>query len=184
MATEAKVRVRIDTKQAKKGLRDLGKEGTAAAGRIGRDVRGGLGRGFALGAGMALGVRAARSISAGGIGDQFSERTSGIVAQADALLGAPDARARKAAREEVKNSNAEIVGRTGSTADAKRQFDAILPRHQAREQGASDINKELGGYVLTSEEMEKLKALFAPTTEAITEGLQKVADAAGRTQGH
>ena len=152
-AKEAKVRVRIDTKQAKEGLRGLGKEGAAAAGRIGRDVGGrgggqaggGLRRGFMLGAGLGLGVRAARAIEAGSIGAVVGELFAGKAADFDKWIGAADSRGRKAARQEIVGSLAEITGRTKDTSDAAAVYNNILPRHLARSEGAALIEQRLAG---------------------------------------
>lgn len=67
---EAKVRVRLDTRQAKGELRGLTKEGAKAGGRVGGGIRSALGRGMGmigLGVGVGAGMAALRGPTQGGI---------------------------------------------------------------------------------------------------------------------
>lgn len=183
MATEAKVRVRIDTKQAKKGLRDLGKEGAAAAGRIGRDAGGraggGLRKGFMLGAGLGLGVKAARAIEAGSIGDVAGEFIAGPAAAFDLAVSAPEARAKKAARQEVSASLAEITGRTKNTSDAVAVYNNILPRHLARTQGAALIQAALTDGDPAVKEAEDINKFSDQVIDALFGGIKRIIEAIG-----
>ena len=76
---EAKVKVRLDTRQAKGELRGLTREGGKTAGRVGAGIRSAMGRG--LGAmGLGVGIGAAMATLKG-------PTQSGIVASIDQTLG-------------------------------------------------------------------------------------------------
>lgn len=138
---EAKVRVKLDTTQAKRDLRGLAKQGQATSGRISKGVRGALGRGFgALGVGAAVGVgiAAVRGPTAGGIGDVVGEAFGGIGAQLSRLLLGdlkPEALADKFARDQTRQAfgQSEAMARSPG---AKSYFDNIRAIQLDREKGA------------------------------------------------
>ena len=69
---ETKVRVRLDTRQAKGEMREVRKEGERTAGSISEGLSATIRRGFAMtgaGAAFAGGVGAARAAVSGGVGD-------------------------------------------------------------------------------------------------------------------
>lgn len=155
MATDAKVKVTLDTKKALEDLRTLIREGETAAGRISGKAQGkgrgaaasDLGKGFGLGAGFALGRKIAGSVGIfSSIGDVVGEAFSGVRADFDAWSTAPLSRARSAARAETVQNFALQAYHSNSTTDAKSYFNTILrAKHIPQQQGASDINKALGG---------------------------------------
>ena len=104
---EAKVRVRLDTRQAKSDLRGLTRNAAATAGRVGAGIRGAVGRGLGavgLGGGIGVGLAAVRASTSSGLGDVVGEIFGGIGAQLNEFfLGDMDdgARADKAARDET-----------------------------------------------------------------------------------
>lgn len=73
VSEEAKVRVRLDTRQAKGDLRGLNKEASKSAGKLGASARGALGRGLGVigfgGLGVAAGLSAIGGPTMGGLGD-------------------------------------------------------------------------------------------------------------------
>lgn len=121
MGKEARIKVRLDTSQAKGDLRSLTKDAAAAAGRVGGGLRRAAGRGLgAVGLGGALGVGlgAVRGATQSGIGDVVGEAFGGTGARlAETIFGDLDekARADKAAREETIQAFKSIAGATGTT---------------------------------------------------------------------
>lgn len=132
MADEAKVRVRLDTTQAKAELTSLTHEAARTAGRVGTWVRGRVSRGLGmvgLGTAVGTGIAAVRGATEGGIGDVFSEALSPIGAQLErALLGdlSLDARASKAAREETISAFGAIAGAQNRIPPEARSYFAAI----------------------------------------------------------
>lgn len=152
MTQEASVKVALDTEQAKRDLRELGKQGEATARRIdGRSGRGGAGgslaKGFGLGAGFALGKRVAGSVGVfSAIGDVMENAFSGVTAKVDSAIGAPDARAKKSAREETVQNYALQVGMGSDLSQAKSFYNQVLNlKHRPQQEGAAALNSALGG---------------------------------------
>lgn len=146
---DAKVRVRMDTKAAKADLRSLVKEGTQTAGRVTQRVRGAVSRGLStvgLGAGIATGMQAVRGATASGFGDVLSETLGGLGLEIEeALLGdlGPEARANKAAREEVIQNFASVAGATGAIPpQAHAFFEQTRALRHDEETGKRMLNKE------------------------------------------
>ena len=92
MTEKAQVKVELDTKPAKRKLRDLGRAGEAAAGRINKkgasgkagSFGGSLAQGFGFGAGFGLGKKIAGSVGIfSAIGDVVGDATVGLRAQMD-----------------------------------------------------------------------------------------------------
>lgn len=151
---KAKVRVKLDTSQAKQQLKGLAKEGEATAGRIsdrmskGATLGGSLKSGAAFGAGAALGSSAVKSVTGafmGGVGDVFSERMGGLVADFDATLGVPEARAKQQALAETRGMFSTSVGQSGQLTDAKNYYNSVLQLKNRQEFGSNRIAGHLAG---------------------------------------
>jgi hypothetical protein len=121
---EAKVKVRLDTKQAKGELRGLTKEGSKTAGRVGAGIRSALSRGIGvvgLGALAGVGFSAARGALRGptesGIGAIAGEMFGGLGHRfAQGALGAErlaQAAGAARARQEIIQGYAHVVGHRG-----------------------------------------------------------------------
>ena len=104
---QAKIRLKLDTKQAKGDLRDLTKRAKATGARVGSGVRGAVGKGLGvigLGGGVGAGLAAVKGATSSGLGDVIGEAFGGIGARmAQTVFGDMDekARADKSAREET-----------------------------------------------------------------------------------
>lgn len=126
---EAKVRVRLDTRQAKGELRGLTKEGSKAAGRVGAGIRRGIGRGLGaigLGVGIGAGMAALKGPTQGGISALISQTLGATGHQiARGIFGdkLPEAIGRAGALEKLKASRGFMLGLTGKAPGAKAQFD-------------------------------------------------------------
>lgn len=151
---KAKVRVRLDTSQAKAQLKGLSKEGEATAGRIsdkmgkGGGIGGTLAKGAAFGAGAALGSSAVKSITGtfmGGIGEVLADRMGGLAADFDSTLGVPLARANQQALEETRALFSTSVGQSGSLSDATGYYNSVLKLKERKELGSNRIAGHLAG---------------------------------------
>ena len=163
MAKGAKAKVRLDTKSAERKLRDIGKQGKAAAGRVQQKANEGggvgFGGGFGLGAAAAVGVGAAKRAAGsmfGSVGDIIGEKTAGLRSIGDAALGGPEARGRKQAREETADAWAEIAARTGDgNSPAIRAYHKNISDMRVKtEQGRNKVEQILthGGSTIDSED--------------------------------
>ena len=189
MAQEAKVRIRLDTRQAKQDLKGITREGRATSGRVADSLRaggsaiGGLARGLGIGAGIGAGIGIARRIVADPISEVLGEATAGIRADFDALLGAPEARGKKAAREIAKQNLAELYQREGIS---RKQLDSYYQQQlrmtMPREIGRTEIDRALGGGRKEGDEEAADKAVNR-IIEAINNGFQKIIDAVGAVSG-
>lgn len=146
---EAKVRVRLDTQQAKAELDDLGKKGQVATNRIGagvrRAVKGGL-RAIGLGAAIGAGVQAVRGAASSGLSDVVGEMFGGYGSQFESFVFgnlSVDARADRTAREETKAAFGMIVGAAGKDAPippgVKSWFDSVQSLRYQEELGKQII---------------------------------------------
>ncbi len=185
MAQGANVKVELDTKPAQKKLRDLSRQGEATA----RRVSGGTGeggttgfgsgivQGFGVGAGFGIGKKIAGSVGVfSAIGDVIGDATSGIVADIDAGITAPQARARKAARDETVQAFSLHAGLTGDTSGAKEYFNTILKaKHLPQQMGASQLNQALGGSRAVSPDLKgPLDRLLEGIIEKIGSGFDMI----------
>jgi len=189
---KAKVRVRLDTAQAKSQLKGLAKEGEATAGRIsdklgkGSSISGNLAKGAVVGAGFALGSSAVRGIGSvftSGLGEVFSERLSGLAGDVNAFVGVPDARARQRSLEETRNLFGTTVGQSGQLTDARGYFNSILKLRQREEIGKNRIQRAFGGSGggkgKGSEADGLVGALVDPIVTSIRDGFQGIIDFLG-----
>ena len=138
MATqETKVKVRLDTRQAKGEMRGLVKESSRMAARAGAGIRSAVGRGLGvigLGAGVGTAVAAVRGATQSGIGDVISESLGGYGVQLERwALGdlALDARASRTAREQTVQNFAQVVGTLGTVPPAVKQYYENVKTFQA-----------------------------------------------------
>lgn len=143
---EARIRVRLDTRQARSDLREMAKEGQTTAGRVGGRLRAGISRGLGLvGAGAAIGagVQAVRGATAGGIGDIVGEALGplGSLLRESTLGKMPaEARATKSAREETIGAFGHVTGITGKIPEAApRFFEAVRDIRLDVERGRDKI---------------------------------------------
>ena len=81
MAQETKVKVRLDTRQAKSQLTGLVRESARSAGRLTNNIRSVVGKGLgAVGMGTAIGtgISAVRGATESGVGDVIGESLGGF----------------------------------------------------------------------------------------------------------
>jgi hypothetical protein len=149
---ETKVRVRLDTRQAKTEMRTLSKEGSRTAGQLSTNLRSTVRRGMGLvgaGAIVGAGMSALRSPTSSGISDVISEAFGGLgLALSDKILGkegVADALASRSAREATKEAFAyaqgayEQAGGEGLLQGASTYFEAIRPFRKTEELGRRSI---------------------------------------------
>lgn len=121
---EAKVRVSLETGEAKRQIGDLMQFSSSAAKRLGSIIGDGV-RAVGLGAGIGAGIAAIRGPAAQGFGDVFSEALGGIGSQIQYwALGdlVPEARASSKAREETISAYATIAGMSDKIPPEARNF--------------------------------------------------------------
>jgi hypothetical protein len=143
---ETKVRVRLDTRQAKGEMREVRKEGERTAGSISEGLSATIRRGFAMtgaGAAFAGGVGAARAAVSGGVGDAFGGAFSMLSASLnDYLLGSIDdeQRAIRSARDQTIEAFAPVAGMlNGVPPEAQQFFQTIKTLEFEKEKGRSLI---------------------------------------------
>ena len=188
---DANVRVRLDTRQAKKELEGLGKKGEAAAGRITDKVQGvggGLGGTLAFGAaiGAGLGVvqrRASNLAGRAGATDVVSDLlgVANVKARADAALLGPEARGHRSAVDEAKQTFALQAHLTGDTSNAKAFVERVAPHRIAIEKGAAAIEADIAGKGVRDaakdtaiEVAAQVAAQAAKVVNAVEEGFNKI----------
>lgn len=161
LSDEAKVKVRLDTKQAKGELRGLSKSGSQAAGRIGGGIRRGIGRGLAftgLGVGVGAAVSAIRSPSQGAMGAMISQTFGALGAKiSHNLFGEAGYEAQGGARALQAVSDAYAPGGGGPHAPGAREMFKFYKSQYTREATA--------------------RGAFAQDEEFRNETAQKIADA-------
>jgi len=153
MAKGAVTKLKLDTDQAHRDLKELAREGEATTGRINRKAGGrgsggsAFGKGFGAGAGFALGKKIAGSVGFfSSIGDIASDALSGIQADVDYSLGAQLSRAKKGARDETVSEMAFATYHAGNTDAAKQFYNNILRnQHKPEQEGAAKIMQAIGG---------------------------------------
>ena len=180
---EAKVRVKLDTREAKGELRGLTHSARAAAGRVGAGIRRTVGRGLGavgLGAGIGAGLAAVRGATASGFGDVIGESLGAIGAQLSrAVLGElpSDARAAKSAREDTIAAFGAIAGHTGRIPPgAKNYFDQIKALRFEQEEGRRLFEEDTkfhgpGIEKLMDRIMEGIGKLLTQAVDALAEKL-------------
>ena len=154
---EAKVRVRLDTRQAEGELGQLTREGERTAGRIGSGMRSSIGRGAALlGLGGALGLGLAsikRDVTApttSGFmdfaGEVFGE-VGGALAHAAGAAGlGAHAKGAARARAEAMNAFGVIAGETGAIPPGARGwFNQVRDMRVKEELGRNMLEREFRG---------------------------------------
>lgn len=154
MADETKVRVRIDTTQAKSELAGLVKDARTASGKVSKIYRSTIGRGLnavGLGVGFGAGVEAIRGATASGVGDVVGEALGGLGVQLEQMfLGnlGQDARASRAAREESIQALGAIAGAQNKIPPgAKAFFDSVKSLRLQEERGRTlfEMNDDFRG---------------------------------------
>jgi hypothetical protein len=145
---EAKVKVRLDTKQAKGELRGLTQEGAKAAGRVGAGIRstlsrgiGAVGLGVGIGAGMAAlrgatqsGLTSIITQTLGGLGQRFAQGTLGAENLAKAAGGAQ-------ALQEILGGYSQVVGHRDPKAPLPR---GMISDFQQRERYHTETARGAG----------------------------------------
>jgi len=148
--TETKVRVRLDTRQAKSEMSGLKREGEKTSAKLSSSLRSAVSSGFSavgLGCGIKLGVTAVRSATQSGFGDVISESLGGIGAQlADFFLGDLDekSKASRAAREETIQAFGAITGARGGAIPpgALQFYESVRSLRLQEEQGRDVIERD------------------------------------------
>lgn len=151
MTQEAKVRVRIDTAQAKADLQGLTQNAAAAGGRIGDSVRSAFGRGIqsinpVSGVGGAT-ASALRSPLQTGVSDVVGEAFGGWGVAAERFflgdMGA-EARAARSAREDTIATFGTVAGMTGRVPQAARNyFEQLTSLNMNQEKGRMMLEEQL-----------------------------------------
>lgn len=174
---EAKVKVSIDTRQAKTDLQALTREGKTTAGRIGDRINKsggtGIGKGFGIGAGIGVGVGVVKRAGSmfGGIGDVIGEATAGWVADIDKAIGGPDARGKMQAREEAAGIFKYQVGRDGDKSGVKQFYNTIVTERVREEEGRSKAIRAIASGRAASEDDEgPLDKILDAIVNAIQQG--------------
>lgn len=175
MSKKAEIKVELDTDPAKAKLREMAREGEAAAGRVSDAASGGLGRaatfGAVAGAGFGLAQRATSRLTSFA-SDFISEGTVGIRAGIDDFLLGPEARASATAREQTKAAFAEIIGRQQNpsvTPEIRNYYNHVRSIAEITERGNSTIDQELGSDIM-QDAIERI-------TDALGSGFQRIVDA-------
>ena len=147
---ETRVKVRLDTGQAKADLDGLTREASRTAGRAGGRIRAAVGRGLGLvgaGAAVGAGISAVRGATESGVGDVIGEAFGGYGKQLEQFfLGnmADGAKADRSAREATIQAFAAQVGANNGVIPpgAKEYFDQVRSLHMEREEGRSAIERD------------------------------------------
>ncbi len=149
MADETKVRLKLDTEQAKVELRALVGEATKVAGRVGTGLRSTISRGLGmagLGGAFGAGIATVQAATQSGVGDIVGESLGGIGARLqEMMLGdlPQDARATRAAREETIQAFGAIAGHTGKIPpQAHQYFTSVRSLRMEEEQGRFLFEKD------------------------------------------
>jgi hypothetical protein len=128
MAQETKVKVRLDTRQAKSQLSGLVRESARSAGKLTNNIRSVVGKGLgAVGLGTAIGtgISAVRGATESGIGDVVGESLGAAGKMMEEMfLGTlnEDARSSRRAREETIQAFGAIAGARNEIPPEARQF--------------------------------------------------------------
>ena len=154
MTETTSFKIRLDSRQASAALQRLQLQAQNTAGRIGKGIRDKVGSGLksavggaTFGVGVGTGLAAVRQSSSSGIGDILSESFGPIGAKLNEwMLGKEDdeARAGRAAREEIKNAFAYQIGANDGKIPqgAYEMFDNIKKLRLQQEQGKSAIDQD------------------------------------------
>jgi hypothetical protein len=128
MAQETKVKVRLDTRQAKSQLSGLVRESARMSGKLTNNIRSVVGKGLGavgLGAGIGMGISAVRGATESGLGDIMGEAFGGYGAQASELAFGTlneESRAARSAREETIQAFGTIAGARNEIPPEARSF--------------------------------------------------------------
>lgn len=189
MAQETKVKVRLDTRQAKSQLTGLVRESARSAGRLTNNIRSVVGKGLgAVGLGTAIGtgISAVRGATESGVGDVIGESLGGLGRTVEEFfLGDlnEDAKASRTAREETIQAFGAIAGARGEIPPEARQFyNSIktlrMDEERGRELFETDsqmrgpgidkvIDRIMGGFAtLVSDAMTRLIDALNPFSES------------------
>lgn len=181
-SNDAKVKVRLDTKEAKGELRGLVREAEASAGKVAGNVRGAISKGFGfVGAGAALGtgLAAVKGATHSGVGDVMGEAFGGVGAQiAEFFLGDLDdkSRAARSAREETIQAFGTVAGASNRVPPgAKKFFDQVhaLRLQEEKGRGIFERNERFQGPGV-GDMVDRIMAGFG---ELISRGVQELKDA-------
>ncbi len=178
---ETKIRVRLDTRQAKTELGGLIREGQSAAGKVATNLRSAVGKGLgAVGFGGAVGAgfAAVRGATESGIGDVVGEALGGIGAEAERFfLGSmgEEARATRTAREETIQAFGQIAGASNAIPPGARAFfDSVKSVAQDKEHGRTLFETEFRGPGI-GEMVDKIMAgLRTLLSDAVTHLISKL----------
>jgi hypothetical protein len=170
---DAVVKVRLDTRQASGDLRGLVQDATRTAGRVGEGVRNAVGRGLGavgLGGGIGVGLAALRGPSQSSASDIITETLRPFGVQLEKFLFGDlsiEARAKKHAREEFKESFSFLVPEKGPIPNSlKNLYNQMVSVRERHEAGARAIDSDpfFGGGIQTKADMKEFAGM-------ITDGL-------------
>ena len=192
---EAKVRVRLDTKQAKADLEDLGKQGAGTAGRIGSGIRGSFGLGSSMAGGAVGGFLESRArgiagqfqgAASAGANDILGEYTNMVGAMAGkAIFGdlSPEARARSMARESTIQAFGPLGRDAHNNPSALRFFDATARLNMPKELGRQGFEADTRFAGVTAETAKEQGTKIAGEVKSgfdrIIETLQQMVQMSG-----
>lgn len=185
---EAKVRVRLDTSQAKHDLSDLTRHGQAVTGRIGDGIKGAIGQGVRA-SGLANAGMGTVNAGIDALGGPLQQSAQGIMGEAlggwgssieHAALGdmGPEARAAAMVRDQAKEIFGQVAGRLGEIPpEAHAYRKAMMPILTEREKGSAmfDRDKEFRAFGVTE--------LGEKAATSIAEGFKSLTDSMLRAMG-
>lgn len=187
MADETKVKVRLDTRQAKGELSGLVRESARTAGRVSSNIRATVGKGLGfvgIGAGVGTGLAAVRGATQSGIGDVIGEAFGPLAAQLKGLVLGPltaDAAGSRAAREETIQAFGAIAGsmnggRGGIPPGAVEWFNNVKSLRVLEETGREAFEKDTrfsgaGVDELLKRLLAGFKTIIEGAAQKIIEGL-------------
>ena len=175
---DARVRVRLDTDQAKAELADLQGRAEKTSGNVSGGIRRALRRGLgAVGVGAAFqaGVSTVKGATSSGFGDLVGELLSPLAAQLnETILGDLDdeARATKAAREQLISSFGQVIGHTNNIpAGAQQLFDQTKQIMMEKERGRSLVEQD-ERFGLNTDPKDVIARIIEGFGNAVKAGLQ------------
>lgn len=182
---ETKIRVRLETRQARSDLSALEKDGVRTAARVGRRLSSAVGSGLnrslsavGLGGGIGAGLAAVRGATESSFGDVLGEAFGSIGESLEQrLLGdlGEKARADRSAREETISAFGLIAGQTGRVPPgAKAYFDQIRSIRAQEEAGRNIFERDARFRSVGAQDL--VDRVLSGIGELLTEAATLIAD--------
>lgn len=183
MVNEAKVRVKLDTGEARRSIDSLTESAAGVAGKVATGVRSALGTGLAaagLGGGFALASAAIRAPTQSGLGAAIGEAFSPMGAWLEQrLLGSlgQEAKAANSAREQVINTFGLVPWLNGKPPNGSvEMFNMLRAQRETQERGRHmfEMSEQFHGpnaEELVQRVLEGLKELLNDAAKSLAEFL-------------